>query len=65
MNYNISVLLLVLIALAPVSCHKQQEHPNVILCMADDLGWGDVGYNGNKDVNRQKSNQTQLEANSD
>jgi len=25
-----------------------QEKPNVILIMADDLGWGDVGFNGNK-----------------
>jgi len=23
-----------------------EELPNVILCMADDLGWGDVAYNG-------------------
>ncbi|MEG0647439.1 MAG: sulfatase-like hydrolase/transferase [Bacteroides sp.] len=27
---------------------KQTDKPNVILIMADDLGWGDVGFNGNR-----------------
>ena len=31
-----------------VSGYAEAAKPNVILLMADDLGWGDVGYNGNK-----------------
>lgn len=27
-----------------------QKQPNIILIMADDLGWGDVGFNGNKQI---------------
>jgi arylsulfatase A-like enzyme len=30
------------------SKNNETEKPNIILCMADDMGWGDTGFNGNK-----------------
>ena len=38
-------------ALVTISCGQQtvpfsQNRPNIILCMADDQGWGDMSYNG-------------------
>ena len=26
---------------------KETDKPNIILCMVDDMGWGDPGFNGN------------------
>ncbi len=36
-----------LVFIVGFSCSPSNEHyPNVILLMADDMGWGDAGYNG-------------------
>lgn len=43
---NLSVLLGVLLA---VGANAAQQ-PNIIIVMADDMGWGDVGYHGFKDI---------------
>ena len=28
----------------------ESPSPNIIMIMSDDQGWGDVGFNGNKDL---------------
>lgn len=35
-----------LVLLLPASALPSVDRPNIVLCMADDLGWGDVSYNG-------------------
>jgi len=46
-NYMFYILLPVL-AFLFTGCEPDLKNPNIILMMADDLGWGDTGYNGNE-----------------
>jgi len=40
------LFILLFIAVAALARPLAEERPNFILCMADDQGWGDTGYNG-------------------
>ena len=40
------LFILLFIAVAALARPLADERPNFILCMADDQGWGDTGYNG-------------------
>ncbi len=51
MNFKLTPIVLGLTTIAvgaqAKSKIRNQDKPNVILVMCDDLGWGDVGFNGN------------------
>lgn len=42
----LTLFVFVLGALTSLQADNKQSRPNIILCMADDQGWGDTGYNG-------------------
>ena len=50
MKSKINWLLLILLSLSLTQCSLPENGlgklPNIILCMADDQGWGDMAYNG-------------------
>ena len=48
MRQNIIVAGSLILSLGISHARQQEKQPNIILVMADDLGWGDVGFNGNK-----------------
>ena len=45
-----SALLAPLPVLPAAAPDTSASRPNIILCMTDDQGWGDVGYNGLKKI---------------
>src|SRR5438045_3899900 len=46
---RLAVACLVAIALSVSVAHAQEKKPNVLLIIADDLGYADVGFNGRKE----------------
>ena len=46
MTFRLSALVLALMLVYCASARGAERSPNIVLIYADDLGWGDVGFNG-------------------
>jgi len=44
--FTLTTALLALLVVAQMAVGAEAKRPNIILCMTDDQGWGDVSYNG-------------------
>lgn len=53
MNWTCVILYLVIIRIITFTnpSYSQQRHPNIILILTDDQGWGDLSINGNTNIN--------------
>jgi len=49
MNVRLLAPLLLLVLVGGVAAGGDAARPNVVLILADDLGWGDVGFNGRRE----------------
>jgi arylsulfatase A-like enzyme len=47
---NLLRLFSLVLILICFGCKTEEKKPNIILIMTDDLGWYDVGFNGNKEI---------------
>lgn len=48
LDSKINIVLLSLIATSPATADEPRRHPNVLLIMTDDQGWGDLSCHGNE-----------------
>jgi len=51
MRYLLSLCLLTCLFLVGCSPHQDKPRPNIIIILTDDQGWGDLGVNGNTNIN--------------
>lgn len=61
-KYKLGALSVTLASMVPISCHDSlQDKTNIIIIMADDLGYGDIGCYGNKNIRTPALDQMAIE----